>query len=163
MHHCVSEMCTCVHISVTKWCIVGYLMHCGICEMGLLIGYLTPTISHGSLSSVVKSRYSCYLIRESHSKDVLLLCHTDDLASHTDDIVSQPYEISTVAMSYGSITNSSVWYDVDTISLGRVTMSSVWASTLLMWWPLYTAVYVAVVHWVYVFSFGMYKLEGLCP
>ena len=25
MHHFVSEMCTCVHISVTKWCIVGYL------------------------------------------------------------------------------------------------------------------------------------------
>ena len=24
MHHFVSEMCTCVHISVTKWCIVGY-------------------------------------------------------------------------------------------------------------------------------------------
>ena len=25
MHHFVTEMCTCVHISVTKWCIVGYL------------------------------------------------------------------------------------------------------------------------------------------
>ena len=24
MHHLVTEMCTCVHISVTKWCIVGY-------------------------------------------------------------------------------------------------------------------------------------------
>ena len=24
MHHFVTEMCTCVHISVTKWCIVGY-------------------------------------------------------------------------------------------------------------------------------------------
>ena len=24
MHHFVAEMCTCVHISVTKWCIVGY-------------------------------------------------------------------------------------------------------------------------------------------
>ena len=25
MYHFVTEMCTCVHISVTKWCIVGYL------------------------------------------------------------------------------------------------------------------------------------------
>ena len=25
MHHFVTEMCTCVRISVTKWCIVGYL------------------------------------------------------------------------------------------------------------------------------------------
>ena len=25
MHHFVAEMCTCVHISVTKYCIVGYL------------------------------------------------------------------------------------------------------------------------------------------
>ena len=25
MRHFVTEMCTCVHISVTKWCIVGYL------------------------------------------------------------------------------------------------------------------------------------------
>ena len=25
MHHFVAEMCTCVHISVTKWCIVGYM------------------------------------------------------------------------------------------------------------------------------------------
>ena len=24
-HHFITEMCTCVHISVTKWCIVGYL------------------------------------------------------------------------------------------------------------------------------------------
>ena len=30
MHHFVTEMCTCVHISVTKWCIMGhFLMHCG--------------------------------------------------------------------------------------------------------------------------------------
>ena len=25
MHHFVTEMCTCVHISITKWSIVGYL------------------------------------------------------------------------------------------------------------------------------------------
>ena len=25
MHHVVTEVCTCVHISVTKWCIVGFL------------------------------------------------------------------------------------------------------------------------------------------
>ena len=37
MHHFVTEMCTCVHISVTKWCIVGFcLTHCGVCEIGLL-------------------------------------------------------------------------------------------------------------------------------
>ena len=27
MHHFVTEMGTCVHISVTKWCIVGYLFN----------------------------------------------------------------------------------------------------------------------------------------
>ena len=26
-HHFVTEMCTCVHISVTNWCIMGYLCH----------------------------------------------------------------------------------------------------------------------------------------
>ena len=26
MHYFVTEMCTCVHISVTKWCIEGYLL-----------------------------------------------------------------------------------------------------------------------------------------
>ena len=37
MHHFATEMCTCVHISATKWCTVGYFpIHCGICEMGLL-------------------------------------------------------------------------------------------------------------------------------
>ena len=25
IHHFVAEMCTCMHISVTKWCVVGYL------------------------------------------------------------------------------------------------------------------------------------------
>ena len=33
MHHFVTEMCTSVHISVTKWCIVGYLSSC-IVEFG---------------------------------------------------------------------------------------------------------------------------------
>ena len=37
MHNFVTEMCTWVHISVTKWCIVGYLMYCAICEMALLV------------------------------------------------------------------------------------------------------------------------------
>ena len=49
---CILPQCTCpefhnapfwnrnVHISVTKWCIVGYLvMHCGICEMGSSTSY----------------------------------------------------------------------------------------------------------------------------
>ena len=38
MHHFVIEMCVCVHISVTKWCIFWdiCLMHCGICEVCLL-------------------------------------------------------------------------------------------------------------------------------
>ena len=35
-HHFVTEMCTCMHISVTKWCLVDIcLNHSGICEMGL--------------------------------------------------------------------------------------------------------------------------------
>ena len=38
MHHFVTEMCTHVHISVTKWYILGYcLMHCGIREMGSIV------------------------------------------------------------------------------------------------------------------------------
>ena len=45
MHHVVTEMCTCVHISVTKWCIVGYLMHCWICEVDLLIAH-KPRLFH---------------------------------------------------------------------------------------------------------------------
>ena len=32
---CNRNVHTRVHISVTKWCMVGSLMHCGICEMGL--------------------------------------------------------------------------------------------------------------------------------
>ena len=40
MHYFVTEMGTYVPISVTKWCIVGFgLVHCGICEMGLLSGH----------------------------------------------------------------------------------------------------------------------------
>ena len=38
MRYFVTEMCTGVHISVTKWCSVQYLMHWGNCEMGLLQG-----------------------------------------------------------------------------------------------------------------------------
>ena len=33
MHHFVTEMCTCVHISVTKWCIVG-------CLTGFIVGFV---------------------------------------------------------------------------------------------------------------------------
>ena len=37
MHHFVTEMCACVHISVTKWCITEYcFMHSRIFDMGLL-------------------------------------------------------------------------------------------------------------------------------
>ena len=37
MHHFVTKMCTCVHISVTKWCVWDIcLMHCGVLEMNLL-------------------------------------------------------------------------------------------------------------------------------
>ena len=38
MHHFVTEMCTFVHFSATKWCIVGiFLVHYGISEVGLLL------------------------------------------------------------------------------------------------------------------------------
>ena len=38
MHPFVTEMCTHVHISVTKWCIVYMgLVHCGICASDLLL------------------------------------------------------------------------------------------------------------------------------
>ena len=35
MHHFVTEVCSRVHISVMKWCTVGYLMHCGMGETNL--------------------------------------------------------------------------------------------------------------------------------
>ena len=37
MQHFVTQMYTCVHISVTKRCIVGNLMNCGICVLDLLV------------------------------------------------------------------------------------------------------------------------------
>ena len=53
MHHFGTEMCTCMHISVTKQCIVGYfLMHCGICEIGL---YQDPLIFFKSSEFIWKS------------------------------------------------------------------------------------------------------------
>ena len=65
MHHFVTEMCTCMHFSVAKCCIVRhlsnalwdiYLMHCGICEMGLLRFVSTGTevpchLGHGYIIS----------------------------------------------------------------------------------------------------------------
>ena len=35
MHHSVTEMCMHVHISITKWCIVGYVtaVLCDFCNM----------------------------------------------------------------------------------------------------------------------------------
>ena len=37
MHHFVTEMFTCVYISVTEWCIMGYgMMYCDVCATGLL-------------------------------------------------------------------------------------------------------------------------------
>ena len=37
MHHFVTGMCTCVHVSVTKRALgINWLLHCGICEMVLL-------------------------------------------------------------------------------------------------------------------------------
>ena len=38
MHHFLTKMCACVHISVPKWCIVRYgTVHCGICGGTVLI------------------------------------------------------------------------------------------------------------------------------
>ena len=40
IHHFVTEMCTHVHISATKWRIVVMgLVHCGICATGPLCGF----------------------------------------------------------------------------------------------------------------------------
>ena len=44
MHRFVTEMCT---FSVTKWRIVGYLMHCGICKMGQLHQFMGIAIFYG--------------------------------------------------------------------------------------------------------------------
>ena len=54
MHHFVTEMCTHVHISVTKWCILGYgLVHCGICAICLLCLYTWPLCCWFSLRLIV--------------------------------------------------------------------------------------------------------------
>ena len=36
LRHFLTEICTRVHFPATKWCIVGYLIQCGVCEMGLV-------------------------------------------------------------------------------------------------------------------------------
>ena len=46
MHHFVTEMYTYVHISVTKWCIVG-MVNCGISETGLFSNYLFMALING--------------------------------------------------------------------------------------------------------------------
>ena len=49
-HRFVTETCICAHISVTKWCIVGYfVMHCGIREVNLF----KPTFYTAVLYNVV--------------------------------------------------------------------------------------------------------------
>ena len=53
MHNFVTELWTRVHISVTKWGIVGvYMMHCGIYGMGLLHGVLDQYGCASSLFSI---------------------------------------------------------------------------------------------------------------
>ena len=62
-----------VHISVTKWCIVEYLMHCGVCEMGLFNECSMITSNHSSLLPVtfVTCPYQCIYA----TKPILLYCH----------------------------------------------------------------------------------------
>ena len=61
MHHFVTEICTCVHISVTKWCIVGYLANIlwdvwdGLDNM-VAITAKTDSITH-IITLLVKSLY----------------------------------------------------------------------------------------------------------
>ena len=51
IHHFVTEMCTCVHISVIKWCIVGHFpMHCGISEMGQTVTSAQSWLCYGTLT-----------------------------------------------------------------------------------------------------------------
>ena len=53
MRYFVTEMCTCLHISVTKWCSVQYLMHCGYCDMGLLQGRYIDSLEQSYCKSSV--------------------------------------------------------------------------------------------------------------
>ena len=78
MHHFITEMCMCV--SVTKWCIVGYLMHCGICETGLLCGiYYHVAIVNATIEIICMWRFEttnyqdlwCHVVSLSYS--VLIL------------------------------------------------------------------------------------------
>ena len=57
MHHFVTEMCTCVLISVTKWYIVGYLIHCEICD----IGQLSDTFEKETILICANITYICPL------------------------------------------------------------------------------------------------------
>ena len=54
MHHFVTEMCTHVHISVTKWCNMGYcLMHCGIWEKDLLLRHHAKGQDYFKLRTII--------------------------------------------------------------------------------------------------------------
>ena len=54
MHHFESEICTCVHISVTKWCTVGYGIGAlwDFCEIALLRKRVSPEVAVTAYSSV---------------------------------------------------------------------------------------------------------------
>ena len=58
MHHFVTEMCTCVHISVTKWCIVGYLSNA-------LWGLWDGTINTPYGSSPMRVRFASFHVNVS--------------------------------------------------------------------------------------------------
>ena len=55
MHHFVAEMCTCVHISVKKWCIVGYFSNA---LWDLWYGSIAPSGSYFSAIFIRNSNIS---------------------------------------------------------------------------------------------------------
>ena len=88
MHHCVTEMCTFVHISVTKWCIMGYLsnlMHCGICGFITIYFYNLSLFYYGqappgvptSAATITTSFGSWYIYRSRTRRDVHSLRPSD--------------------------------------------------------------------------------------
>ena len=60
MHHIVTEMCTYVHISVTKWCIVGYFVWRIVGFVRWVYNYITVT-SHERKGFSNHRQFDCLL------------------------------------------------------------------------------------------------------
>ena len=71
LQYFATEMCTCVHISVTKWCIVGYLMHCGICKISKTIYGPCITLPTDSIAATTLGLCNSLLLLRCITKDII--------------------------------------------------------------------------------------------